>query len=1505
MKSFIATVLFCLGIQMLVLAQMEDPFFSANHGVFLDELEKYMTANKRPSLIQAYEGFEKSFSTFETAEVDTIISTSNKMRARKMNASPFFENYLNCLVGIKTAATSSTTLFSDWHNILDDLLTNEENKSTKPYSAYLAFSKNFFKQGFLVYSKSGTSWYTTSANYKLKYDNHVPSVLIEDTDLISKRKNDSIQIRGTSGEFFPTTRIWEGRDGLVKWNDRFEELKEEVYAEIPGTFTIDLSKGLYTLNNVKLYYPRYFGNKKIVGTLTDKVFGAKSEAPYPAFESNEKVLEIDKIGNGIFFKGGFRMNGLTIYGYGTAEEPSQLEVYENDRDNLLFKGTSELVIIKREESLLGDQVQSTIFFRQDSLFHPSVKIRFNIKDKSLQLRRGDRGSDRNPFFSSYHNMNIDVEKVDVFFAQDSIVIGTRGIASGRNPDVEFESLKFFNKGEFLRYDRGARNPLPIMYVLSKKKGTKVLEADTLAYYLNRRFKESEIQTVLFELLADGFIDYSPEKHIIQLKDKLFHYVEANQDKVDYDYLKVVSSTKNADHASMNLHNGHMIINGVNNIEFSAAQRVAIKPDRKEVQIEKNRDMRFDGKLFAGYSILFGKGFKFNYDRFLIELDSVEYFDLFIPGKEKDAEGNLKAVAIDSRIEGLNGVLLIDAPSNKSGRDSIKMFPSFQSKKSSYVYYENAKIQEGVYKRDSFYFELDKFSFNQLDELEDRDIKFRGDMYSADIFPVFEEELVVREVDQSLGFEHETPAEGYQIYRDRANFEGIADLSNRGLLGKGNLTYLGAAVQSDDVVFRPKRLQATAEAFFHKEDRDAAIETPQVEGVKVAIDFKPYKDSMYITTEEQDFDLFQEGTHKLKGTIVLSPGGIKGKGKFSWDKAIMNSKLFDFGAFSATADTSSIAIKTLDGEEMAMRSASVKADVDFDAQKGNFKVNKAGAMTALPFNKYETSMDAIDWDIETGEIQFNAANGQLKQFLSVHPEQDSLVFEGENARYQMSNNELTVEGVPYIQASDAFIYPDSNRVIIEPNANIKKLENARIVANTVNKNHVINRATVKIEGKRVYKGSGFYEYNIGDRKQEIAFSDIQGRPVGKGKYKDKETVTRASGEIKSRDTFYIDQKTLFQGNISLSAESKNLQFDGFAKLEGDKIPSKSWFRVKFEGDKSDLLVKIDAPKNPEGIPLGTGLFLSKQHATVYPSLTSTLYFRKDRPILSITGLLDYDPEQDMFIYADSTKMFNKDAYRGNKMTFDNKTGRIEGEGKLTIGSDLKYVSMKSAGTIKTLIVPVDSTREVPNYPVTAEVMSAIDIVVPDKVLNIMMQDFKAEAPVSQAINFLREPDFYKKAIADLFPADKAIDEAIEGIGLGSLNIPNKYDKHTFVFAKLPLKWNPDYQSFVSQGDKLGVATINGQLLNYVYKGYVECRMPSGGNDDRLYIYLESPSGFNYYFGYKQGILSITSNNNAFIDAAEQLKPKELVLKMDDGETYEIQVVSPSSVNRFINRVKAAQ
>ena len=1473
---------------------------------YIDQLKDFMTASKNSTMEDLYKDFDKLYksSYFTQEQKDTIQSTSNLMLTERMPANPYFSAYLTALMKVKNAENGEER-FIRWHEVLRELLLKSANKK-KSFKSFVDFSTDYFEKSALKSSTSGINWIVRGGKDEIVIENGQAIIKFDKLDLLGARGADTIQIAYTSGYFSTEEEVWHGKGGRVTWER--VGFESNVFVEL-DTYNIEVKKSIYTTQNAVMHYPLYFGSEKIVGTFSDKlvVQNAATEGSYPRFESKESFIEVKNIGDGIVYKGGFRLQGTTVYGFGSSKRKSEITLFGKD-GKLIYKGLSELFTIKREERIVGERVESTLYFDKDSIYHPSVNLRFDIPNRKLTLSRGQRGSDRNPFTNSLHQINIDSEDLEYMIDKDSMYVGKKSIGFANVTPSLFESLKYFEENDYQRLQNiSTTNPIALMKVAYEKSGDRVMEANYLAKILNPKYSVENITSLLYDLVAKGFINYDAEDQMVELKDKVFHYANASQKKVDYDNLRIKSETRETN-AIFDVKNKSIDVMGVENVEFSVAQKVGLKPSNGTVRINKDRDMDFAGKLFAGFTVASGKDFHFVYEGYNIVLDSVSYFDIYIPTGKVAKDGQPEAYSLGSRIENLNGVLLIDAPSNKSGIEDIALFPSLESKKNSFVYYDHSFTQNGAYKRDSFYFQLNPFSLPSLDKFGPGDIKFKGKMYSADIFPLYDETLVIKE-DSSLGFFTETPKSGFPTYRKKGLYTGSIDLSNKGYKGKGTLNYLGSTIDSDDLIFRPKQLTGSGERFDLEEDREGKVEVPQVRGYNINVDWRPYSDSMYVRSKEAPFEFYKDGRHSLKGTLILTPSGLKGLGFFDWDKASMTSNLFSFGAHSAWSDTTDLKIKAFDADAIALSTSNLNGRVDFDEQIGNFRANAEFLTTVLPYNQYETSFNKFDWDMKEETVTFKVDEGKTGTFLSIHPDQDSLKFNGTSALYDLKTNLLKIGGVPYIIASDAYIYPETGDIEISPGAVMTQLTNAKIIADTVSKYHVINRATVDILGKKEYRANGFYEYNIGDKQQEIEFKEIVGTRVGKGKRSEKQSVTRAKGDINIRNKFYIDHKTIFQGTINLNADQPKLGFDGFAKMESETLPNLYWFSIQCEGDKNDLAINYKTPLSPDGESLHVGLFLSKETASMYPRVMMPTFFRKDRPILPVNGFMQYDEKEDQFIFGDSLRIFGKtNNLRGNKLVYHNKTGKMDMEGKLQLGSGLKYISVNAAGTVNTefgeMVVDTLLGTSAMNSKTTIDALFGTKIIVPDNLMKIMINDFKASSFDANPIVYANDVKFYRMAVANFFPMDESIQKTIDGIALSSFDVTKKQNDYTFLFGKTNMVWDVDYQSFVSTGEKVPLISVAGDMLNTNVEGYIEMKMPTN-DDDRLYVYLKSPSQLYYFFGYKQGILNVVSNNTRFMDELLGMKEKDRVLKMGDEETYEIQAVEPSTANAFVNRAKAAK
>ena len=1504
MKKILITVFASLLLGN-VFGQKKATVFPETRPEFIKALKEYFSKSNNKDLLKSFNEFERSFNGGVITEDDfpVLRSACNEMLKLKMTANPYFRNYLSVVLAAKKN-TDNVKAFSDWNNLTVEMLKGIKNRKLRPYKDYLNFSQGFFEHNALHYSPKGMKWFYASDKYQMSMKDGMPIVEFEELDLVGSRGKDSIAILETSGIYFPTKLMWKGIGGKVTW-ERLEQ--PEVYCTL-SDYQLETKKSIYEAKNVKLSYPEMFPGQEILGDLGDKVVvkNKATEGSYPRFISQKKILKIDNIGSGIKYVGGFKLHGKTVYGFGTKEQPAKIEVSNNGK--VAFRGAAQQFVIRKDERLGGEQVEVSLYFDADSIYHPSINLKYLLEDKALSLSRGDRGSDRNPFFNSFHQVNMKVDRIDWNLEESDLIIGPKkfGMGSSDN-EVEFESLKYFDEGYARRVQNiSSKHPIIEMKLLADELDTKEIEARGYALRLNKRFDVQNIETLLYELVANGFINYDKDDEIIYVKDKIFHYADAMSQKTDYDAIKIVSASAKDVNAVLSMDSKELVANDVQNLELSAKQKVAIKPAGSALTMKKNRDMDFSGKVFAGYSTLEGVGFHFEYDKYLLTLDSVRYFDLFVPSDAKDEKGNKIAHSMASRIEHAKGVLLVESPENKSGNSEIDIFPSFNTKGPSYVYYDDMTIHDGVYKRDSFYFELDKFSFNSLDDYTKDDIHFKGKLISSEVFPDFKETLLLQDEDQSLGFTTQTPGAGYPTYQGKGTYKGEIHLSNKGMLGNGNISYLTSSTDSEDLVFKPKQMTGTARIFDLQEDRTSAVKVPQAHGEEISINWLPYRDSMYVIAKEKPFDLFKANEHTLKGSLVLTPFGLKGKGLLSWTKGSLQSKLMSFGAYSATADTSSLKINAVGGSSLALNTFNVNSNLDFDKQLGHVEANTNQQYTHLPFNKYKTSMTTFDWDMKNDAVTFITDGNEYGTFIATGENQDSLNFQGKTAFYDLKSNKIKVGGVPFINTCDATVYTETGDVEILQAGKIPTLNNCKIICDTINKHHVINKATVTISGRKEYRANGFYEYHLPGREQEIKFDNIVGTRVGKGKRSEKGTLTAAEGSVDEKANFYIDAKTKYRGEIKLKANKKELDFKGYARLDAPRLRDAQWFSINSEGDKKDLTIQYDVPKNYDGTKLYTGLYLSKEAASVYPRVMMPKYFTKDRILLEAKGLFKYVDEKDEFIFGDSLKVV-ADVKKGNKVTFKNKDGAFEAEGKFNLCEFIKHIDVQATGVAKTVFpAPQDSTIQGPyGYKVEADFMAGITMPIPEKMLNFIIQDIKSSSFDAKSVNFSEDELFYEKALSEYINDTKLLHNTITKMKTEfKLGIPKKVNPYTFLFAKMPMKWDTDYQSFISKTPTLGLISINGEEVNIQTKAAIEFKMPSN-KDDRLYIYIKSPSDSYYFFGYIKGVLSIVSNNPKFNDLIINMKKKERILKMDDGESFEFQYVEPSTAERWLRRVQATQ
>ena len=344
-------------------------------------------------------------------------------------------------------------------------------------------------------------------------------------------------------------------------------------------------------------------------------------------------------------------------------------------------------------------------------------------------------------------------------------------------------------------------------------------------------------------------------------------------------------------------------------------------------------------LFRSFDYI-GKEFTFNYSDFKIHLKTIDSLMMRIPGPEPLPDGRIPLVAVKSVIQNMTGYLEIDRPDNKSSVKKSPEFPRFKSDQPSYVYYDYPEIYGGVYKRDRFYFKLDPFEIDSLDNFDPSGLNFDGTFVSAGIFPDMRERLVLQQ-DNSLGFKKELDDAGSTVYAGKGRYYEKIKLDNSGLTGGGKLDYLASTSLSKSFVFFPDSTNATAVTFDQVRKDIEGVQYPQANGSDITMNWRPGEDKMMLYKNSVDFTMYG-GQVDHNGDLTIAKTGTTGRGALAFDKAGLTSSLYKFKGMTFSADTSDFSLKSKEEGRPALSTTNMKSFVDLDKRFGEFTTNGPGS-----------------------------------------------------------------------------------------------------------------------------------------------------------------------------------------------------------------------------------------------------------------------------------------------------------------------------------------------------------------------------------------------------------------------------------------------------------------------------------------------------------------------------------------------------------------------------------
>ncbi len=1443
-KAFLLTC--CFTTVQTVQAQV--PVFSKDQAAFQEEIHKFLTdADKKAGAAFMESVFTPFWNSgfLDASQRTRLIDLANVMGKKRFTAIPDFKNMLGTAAAFPAKGHSSGE-FNAW---LQGLEAAGRSSKKNDLVEILETGRSLMEAG-ILYQTAATNWHAAKGKFTFAYDS-VPKVHFTTTDLVWWSRTDSSVIEATSGTFFPLSNTWEGIGGKITW--RRTGLKPEAtYAQWGHRYALKLKTTEVVVDSVDFTDP-YF-DKVLKGAVKDKLKANVTEdnASYPRFESYDLRKRISNIVPGIDFEGGFTMQGAKLQGYGTKEEPASLGFKREGRLFILAKG---LVFTIEPEKIASEDVAFTMFLDKDSITHPSVTLRY-IRDKQqLTLIKRDEGLSKGPFYDTYHQLDMYFEELRWKLGDPLVQLGNmQGTTQNK---TSFESFNYFEKRRYTAM-LGIDNVHPLARVrdFSKQAGDDFSVQDFATY---TKLQVSQVKPMLINLANMGFLKYDLEEERVSVLPRLLQHILSSAGKVDYDVLQFNSNSPDGVNGTINLLNNDLALNGVSRILLSDSQDVKIYPADQLVTVKKDRDFSFGGVIKAGKLTFHGKEYYFHYQPFTIDLLNVDSVAFVADSFEPDEQGRRRLVKVKNVLENVAGTLELDASSNKSGLQQKKYpdYPKFNSTRESFVFYDRASIQKGAYKRDNFYYKSDPFVIDSLDNFTNDGLKFDGTLVSAGIFPDIRETLRLQP-DYALGFVRPTGQGGLPLYGKKAKFSETVKLDHKGLHGEGDFSYLTTIARSRELVFTPDTTFGVADTLYNGAAQSPALSVPTIQASNVFLRFEPAMDVLLARNLDKPMVMYDRQAF-LYGKTELKPNGMTGAGLVDFTNATLSSRLFEFKTMNVHADTSDFRLTEGDTTAIAFRTDNVNATIKLDERVGEFVSNGNETKVEFPYNQYICYMDRFKWYMDQGDIELEsdrtAAAGsedlQLSgsNFISTHPDQDSLRFMAPKARYDLKKHLITANEVQYIQVADALITPDSMRVRIMRNAKMDPLRNATVTANFVNKYHTIHDATVNIAARRQYSGSGTYDYK--DQTGKVFPIEMRNINV------DTTFQTYALGRVPQEAGFQLSPAFDFFGDVKLEASIKELTFTGNTRIMHDcpGIP-RNWMAFTGRIDPQEVFIPVsDSLVDAEGLAVGAGIYLTKDDPFfTYGTFLSRKRDKEDRDIISAKGLLYFDKVRSAYLISNKDKI-RQNNLPGNLVALSTTSCLLSADGHITPGVQLGQVAADGYGTLE---------YKGGEAATTAKLTMIVDFPFVENALEKLVADIAAY-PEQKQVDLAKTP--YERSLREMLGKERS-DKLISELSIkGEIKrLPDELVK-SLVFCDLNLDWNAKDEAWQSNGD-LGLATVLKKPVYRYIKGKVEFERKRSGDVMTVLLMLDAQT--YWFFQYTRNYLYVYSSNSEFNTMISEIK-----------------------------------
>ncbi len=1266
-------------------------------------------------------------------------------------------------------------------------------------------------------------------------------VHFKNVDLEFVTRYDTATLYNTSGSWMISNKLFVGEGGRFDWSSAGLS-PEEAYGNL-NKYNFSVNRPYLAAEKVMMTYPDRL-NEPIEGVFEfeSKRHNDKSDNTYPRFKSYANNITVKKIGNeNVDYKGGFALVGSKIFGASVVEGPAIITVKEDGETK--FKVKSHL--FNFEDSLINAQRAAIVMYHgEDSIIHPAIKFKFNTVSNELTLLKDEGGFKGTSYFSSYYNIGIKADMIKWNIESDSLDIAI--INAKDDVPAMFESLEFFHETRF-RNLGGLYDYHPLLLVVNyarKTKSSQIYVGDVANYY---KKNENTLKNAMLLLMQEGLIDYNTQTGLIQIKRKGYHYVLSQQGRKDYDNLIIPSISSKQSNATIHFDKNELTVRGIKKFYISEKLDVYIKPKDNQITLLQNRDFEFDGQLNAGSFEFMGKDFKFDYDSFKVDLPQIDSIAFNIAADESGQSKVKQKLA--NQLEETAGILLINKPNNKSAKRDYPHYPTFASTKGAMVYYDDAEVLGGAYDR-SVYFNIPPFEIDSVSSSDPGAIKFSGTFTSGGIMPDIEQSLQVMP-DKSLGFNHQIPDAGFQLYNTSAIGTGDMVLDNGGIQTTGKINYLTTTLTSEKFVYYLDSVTSSNGSLAEIREQVGDVSYAQATVDDFRLHWEPYADSMLISNNDKAISMFN-GTATLDGTVIMSAKGMYGLGNLNTRGSKTLSNQYTFKQSSILARNSAFEINSTDPKKPAFSGDDVRLNFNFEQNKADISPEVEGvASLDFPYVQFKTSISNATWSLDEKKITMSKPDNvdiSKSYFYSTKKEMDSLVFSGTAAEYDIDKQKLNISGVPYIVVADAKVTPEGNRVRISGASDIQSFNNAVLVMDTVNEFHRLFDGDIKIHSRNKFEGSATYQF-------VNAMADTFNIKFGEFTFKEDELGERhtvASGIVDEQMQLLISSGMYFKGLVTMRANLEALALDGLVKLDLKNISEyDEWIQYKSESETQAIVFDFDNSVTENGDPLNAGLHFELATNDLYCAFVTEKITPSDPDFFIASGNLSFDEEKKLFRIEDPRKTAGE-SYAGKSFTYDDESGNITIEGPMEFmsgfpkGFDLQAVG-RGKGNLR-------------KNEFTFKNLLSIQYDVPSQAIDEMAKDVQVAVEQSGVPEAHRDKGNLMYKIAEIM-GDKAtkdyeersVEEYVPLVTMSSKLV------RSLVLSSVNLKWNNDEKAWYST-TRIGISNIDKNDINARVEGFLEIKKTKEG--ELINIFLQVSPSCWYFISYEDNTLLLYSSNSAY-------------------------------------------